>query len=66
MALHLILGKVSRVMAGRTRFTVFDLKTLNASSVIPIQGKDPDSIILRPRNQAGLYVQRQKQRFDRD
>jgi len=48
MALAFDLGKGFTSNGGANTVTVFDLKTLNASSVIAIQGKDPDSIIYDP------------------
>jgi DNA-binding beta-propeller fold protein YncE len=48
MALAYDLGKGFTSNGGANTITVFDLKTLAVTSVIPIQGKDPDSIIYDP------------------
>src|SRR3984893_706413 len=48
MALAYDLGKGFTSNGGANTVTVFDLKTLAATSVIPIEGKDPDSIIYDP------------------
>ncbi len=48
MALAQDLGKGFTSNGQANSVTVFDLKTLRATSEIPIQGKDPDSIIYDP------------------
>jgi DNA-binding beta-propeller fold protein YncE len=48
MALAYDLGKGYTSNGGADSVTVFDLKTSAATSVIPIPGKDPDSIIYDP------------------
>src|SRR5258705_12759 len=55
MALAYDLGKGFTSNGQANTVTVFDLKTLTASSVIPIPGKDPTSIIYDPETK-GIFT----------